>query len=123
MADARKIVAGTLLITTDNFLLAPFGGGPALDLALQGALATSLDDRLDRHPVSVLGLMGERAIDASSRVPSLHAESIVSQAKIAERAFARHEANPTVTALDNWLRAERELLESGVALTGRPTRL
>lgn len=113
MADnIRKTFAGTLITTTDNFLLAAFDGSDMVDLDLQRMPVAFFDDQLDRKAVSVLGRMGERAIGTSHRVPSLLAEKVVSQARIAERAFDRHQANPTAEALDNWLRAERELLES-----------
>lgn len=108
---SHEIFAGMLIVTTDNFLLAPFNGGAPVDLEPHHALT---DDRFDRHAVSVLGRMGERAIDGSRRVRSLQAVSIVSQADIAARAFNRHRSNPAAPALDNWLHAERELLESAV---------
>ena len=54
--------------------------------------------------------MGERVITGTRKVPSIIAKKVALQKDIAERAFLISESGHGGSALDNWLRAERELL-------------
>lgn len=65
-----------------------------------------LDSALEGRVVSVLGRMG---VPSGAPFRKLMAEKIVSHADIALRAYALHQAGAAGTALDDWLRAEREL--------------
>src|SRR5262245_47829982 len=108
MADQEdRIFWGTLFITTDNFLLKPPGNEDFVDLDF-----TFFDDRLNHQDISVLGHLGERNITDFTKVRSIIARSVVPKRDIAVRAFEIHESGQGGAAEENWLRAERQLLEA-----------
>jgi Protein of unknown function (DUF2934) len=101
MEQQDRIFVGTMQFTTDNFLLAPdeSGGGQDfvdVDFGFQ-------DETLNHQRVSILGHMRDGTIVARKVI--LHQD-------IASRAYGIWESGDGGTDLDNWLRAERELLES-----------
>ncbi len=108
MAANEQIFVGKLQFTTDNFLLAPpnlSGSVPFIDVSFPFT-----DDHFNHQQVSILGRMGERTISGSIKVRSLIAKKVVLQSDIALRAFDIWRSESGGSALDNWLRAERELL-------------
>jgi hypothetical protein len=106
MADQEdRIFTGTLITTTDNFLLKPPGNDPFIDLDF-----TFFDDRLDHQDISVLGHLGERKITDFTSVRSIIAKNVVAKRDIAVRAYEIYESGEGGTAEDHWLRAERQLL-------------
>src|SRR5713101_3576102 len=108
MADQEdRIFWGTLVITTDNFLLKPPGNEDFIDLDF-----TFFDDRLNHQDISVLGRLGERNITDFTRVRSIIAKNVVPKRDIAVRAFEIHKSGHGSSAEENWLRAERQLFES-----------
>jgi len=109
MNQAEHIFVGKLMFTTDNFLLAPPDNKPFVDVDISLVLS---EQQFNRQQVSILGHMGERAIAGSLKTPSLIAKSVALQRDIAERAFGIFKSGQGGSSLDDWLRAERELLGS-----------
>lgn len=70
-----------------------------------------IDRRLCDQRVSVLGYPSELTSAAELAGKSIVATNIVSHEAIAQRAYQIHESCPDGCAVDNWLRAQRELLE------------
>jgi len=105
MNATERVFAGTLRFTTDNFLLAPFGNGPFLDVSFPFT-----DGALDGQSVSILGHMGERVITGSITTPSIIGRKVIAQKAIELKAFEISISPGAGSAFDNWLRAERELL-------------
>jgi|SRR5450755_4126340 len=111
--EDHRIFAGTFILTTDDFLLNPDNRDlpPFTDLTLplDLQLLPDLEARFSKHRVSILGRVGTRSL-GSLEILTLLVDKMVLQAEIARRAFAIFEAGQAGSALDNWLRAERQLL-------------
>jgi hypothetical protein len=111
MDRTDRIFVGTFTFTTDDFLLKPPGPVNFIDVTLEGNLLQTVNESGFNHKmVSIFGRMGERVITGSVTVPSLIAKQVVTQQNIAVRAFEISQSGGSGSALDNWLRAERELL-------------
>jgi hypothetical protein len=86
--------------------------GDGLDAVLRQAQFE--EAALNHKRVSVLGHIGDRSLggdpDDSNRVKSLIASKVVLQNDIALRAFNIFESANGGSTIDNWLRAEKELL-------------
>ena len=109
---AEQIFWGTLFSDTDDFLLeGPTGIPTKVDFfADKPELETLVTNQgLDRHQqVSILGHMG---VDPRlGLAPCIIAENIVSHNDIALCAFEMHKSGGG-SAFDNWLLAERQLLQ------------
>jgi hypothetical protein len=125
MSEKEGIFSGALRFTTDNLLLEVDHGfinligsgfidlsGDGLDAVLRQAQFE--EAALNHKRVSVLGHIGDRSLggdpDDSNRVKSLIASKVVLQNDIALRAFNIFESANGGSTIDNWLRAEKELL-------------
>ena len=101
MATTSKTFAyGTLEGDSDTWLLAR-EQVTLLDISIP------FDTSLEHKKVSVIGRMG---IPEGSPFTKLIVEKIVGHAAIAKRAYEISQSSPGAFANDNWLRAERELL-------------
>lgn len=72
-----------------------------------------LGNRFNHKQVSILGRRGKRPLGGdpdSPTVPTFLVRNMVTQAEIAKRAFEIHQSGRGGSALDDWLRAERQLL-------------
>ena len=114
MQPADEIRSGRITFTTADFLIQFTENGQFIDLSGEGTEQKGFDENTYNHRrVSVIGHMGDRPIGGdplSPRVPSFIAKKIVLQTDIAVRAFEIFHSPQSGSALDNWLRAERELL-------------
>lgn len=125
MSEKEGIFSGALSFTTDNLLLEVDHGfinligsgfidlsGDGLDAVLRQAQFE--EAALNHKRVSLLGHIGDRSLggdpDDSNRVKSLIASKVVLQNDIALRAFSIFESANGGSTIDNWLRAEKELL-------------
>jgi hypothetical protein len=107
----EQIMSGTITFTTDDFLIQLSDNGQFVDVSGPAVRLPTFDESHFQHRrASVLGHMGDRVIDGVHRVKSLVAAKIVSHADIGTQAYFMYQANPAASALDNWLRAERDLL-------------
>ena len=128
MSEKEGIFSGVLRFTTDNLLLeVDHGfinliGSGFIDLSGDGLDAVLRQAHFEEAPlnnkrISVLGHIGDRSLggdpddsDPFNRVKSLIASKVVLQNDIALRAFNIFESANGGSTLDNWLRAEKELL-------------
>ena len=110
MPQDDQITVGMFVVTTDNFLLLPSGPSNFIDVSPTPPLDDDLDSRFDGQYVSVLGHMGERERGPLEKIPSLIARNIVTHKDIQNRAFEIYRAGSSGSPLDDWLRAESELL-------------
>ena len=105
MAATSKIFAyGTLESDTDSWLLAAEQAVP-LDVSLIG----SFDTALEHHSISVVGTLGKPP--SAPTITKLIVEKLVGHDAIRRRAYELYESGKREAAADNWLRAERELLQ------------
>lgn len=70
-----------------------------------------VDRRLHEQRVSILGCLREQTLAAESPGEAIIAMKIVSHEAVARRAYEIHESCPNGGAVENWLCAQRELLE------------
>src|SRR5271165_2616926 len=117
MNEKDRIMSGRITFTTDDFLIQFTDNGEFIDLSGDAVLQPNFEEnRFNHQRVSVFGHMGDRALtgdpnsDSSPKVHSLIAAKVVLQTDIALRAFNIYQAADNGSALDNWLRAEKELL-------------
>jgi len=97
-------VAVTLLIPNDDGNFAP------VDVTIGESVVTTEVQLYNNQLVSILGTMGERTVPPGSTIPSLILESVALHSVIAQRAYDIYRLGAGRTAVDDWLRAERELL-------------
>lgn len=98
----RQLYWGTLALRHDRLLLRQAYDKDVSILCFAGENA----HELDQHVVSVVGhVAGTEGSDQP-----VVAEKVVSHEAVARRAYELHESGSGGSALDNWLRAERELL-------------
>ena len=101
-AISKTFAYGTLEADTDTWLLAREQVIP-LDISFP------FDTFLEHKMVSVIGRMG---IPQGSSMTKLIVEKIVSHDAIAGRSFEIYQSSQGGSAIDNWLIAERELLNA-----------
>lgn len=101
-AISKTFAYGTLEADTDTWLLAREQVIP-LDISF------SFDTSLEHRTVSVIGRMG---IPQGSSMTKLIVEKIVGHDAIAGRSYEIHQSGQGDSAIDNWLSAERELLDA-----------
>ena len=70
-----------------------------------------VDRRLHEQWVSILGYLSEQTLAAEAPGESIIAIKIISHEAVARRAYEIHESCRDGCAVENWLRAQRELLE------------
>ena len=102
-----RIFCGMLTTTDDRLLLQAAEHPYFLDVCS----SLVVDSRLHEKKVSVLGCLGEptQSVEAAGR--SIVAMKIVSHEAVSRRAYEIHESRPDCCAIENWLRAQQELLE------------
>jgi hypothetical protein len=124
--DREEIRIGLFVTTSDNFILnqeAPDGRSLGfLDVTFEGPSNHLLTDaggfefesRFNHKRVSILGRLGKRNLsgDAGPEITTFFVRNMVTQAEIAKLAFEIHQSGRGGSALDDWLRAERQLLET-----------
>jgi hypothetical protein len=115
MSEIDRIISGRVTFSTDGFFIQFTDNSQFIDLSGDAVMQTNFEENTFNHKlVSLLGHMGERSLggdpDSLPKVHSLIAAKIVLQSDIAVRAFAISQSAENGSALDNWLRAERELL-------------
>ena len=102
METSKTLAHGTLGANSDTWFLI------TRDQMLLVDVSFVVDSSLEGKAVSIVGTMGT---PSGSPFVKLIAERIVSHEVIAARAFEIYYSDPASSADDNWLRAERELLE------------
>ena len=102
METSKTLAHGTLGANSDTWFLM------TRDQMLLVDVSFVVDSSLEGKAVSIVGMMGK---PSGSPFVKLIAERIVSHEAIAARAFEIYHSDPASSADDNWLRAERELLE------------
>jgi len=115
MNETDRIMSGTVTFSTDAFFIQLTDNGQFIDLSGDAVLQPNFEENTFNHKrVSVFAHMGDRSLggDPNSlpKVHSLIAAKVVLQTDIALRAFNIFQSAHHGSALDNWLRAERELL-------------
>ncbi len=115
MSEEESIFSGTITFSTDDIFIQFTENGQFVDLSGDVITQPNFEENPFNHQrASVLGHIGERSLtgDPNSfpRVRSLIATKAVLQSDIALRAFNFFQSGHGGSALDNWLRAERELL-------------
>jgi hypothetical protein len=115
MSEKESIYSGTITFTTDDIFIGFEGHDQNVDVSGEVVFQPNFNENPFNHQhASVLGHMGERSLDgipnSSLRVRSLIAKKAVLQSDIALRAFNFFQSGRGGSAVDNWLRAERELL-------------
>ena len=111
-----QVMSGRITFSTDAFFIQLTDNGQFIDLSGDAVVQPDFEEfRFHHHLASVFGHMGLRNIegedsDGLPNVPTLIARSIALKTEIALRAFKIWQENPHAPALQNWLRAERELL-------------
>jgi hypothetical protein len=100
--NARTFEYGILNSGTDTFFLRKPDRFVLLDLPFEP------DHSLLHKAVSVIGIMGVPA--SAPGITKLIVDKLVSHADIAKCAYEISQSDPGAPAVDNWLRAERELL-------------
>jgi|SRR5271166_2639431 len=123
--DREEIRIGEFVVTTDDFILsqeAPDGRPLGfLDVTFEGPSSHLLTDaggfefepRFNHKRVSILGRLGKRNLagdDSGPEITTFFVRNMVTRAEIAELAFEIHQSGRGGSALDDWLRAERQLL-------------
>lgn len=98
----RQLYWGTLSLQRDSLLLRQAHSTDVSILCFAGENAHELDQQV----VSIIGHAAEGEGDAQPVV----AEKVVTHEDVARRAYELHESGAGGTPLENWLRAERELL-------------
>jgi hypothetical protein len=68
-----------------------------------------------QQQVSILGRIGDPVMTESGKLPSIVAEAIVSHQDVAQWAYEIYESGKGGCTFDNWLVAERQLLERAEA--------
>ena len=101
--SSKTIASGQLLAETDSWLLAN-----EHVIVLDVGMLADFDGTLENALVSASGTLGFR--DETRTIPRLSVEKLVSHARIRERAHQIFESERHGSAIDHWLRAERELL-------------
>ena len=102
-----RVFCGTLTIADGNFLLQRTGRPCAFDVCFFYQVDRQLHDR----EVSILGYFTERTPPAKGADASIIAMKVVSHEAVSLRAYEIHQSGEGSCAVENWLRAERELLE------------
>ena len=102
METSKTLAHGTLGANSDTWFLM------TRDQMLLVDVSFVVDSSLEGKTVSIVGTMGT---PPGSPFVKLIAERIVGHEAIAARAFEIYHSDPASSADDNWLRAERELLE------------
>jgi hypothetical protein len=101
--SSKTIASGQLLADTDSWILASDHV-----IVLDVGTLPEFDVALEKRMVSAVGTLG--VFSADSRIPRLSVDKIVSQERIRARAHQIFEGEQRGSAMDHWLRAERELL-------------
>lgn len=70
-----------------------------------------VDRRFHEQEVSILGHLSEQALPVEAPGQSIVAIGIISHEAVARRAYEIHESLRNGSSVENWLRAQRELLE------------
>jgi len=102
-----RIFCGMLTMADDPFRLHAAEGPYVLDVRSSFVV----DRRLHDQRVSILGYLSERTLAAEAAGASIVAMKVVSHVVISRRAYEIHESCRGGCAVDNWLRAQQELLE------------
>ena len=115
MPASDQIRTGRVTFSTDDFFIQFTVNGAFVDLSGEATSQSNFSELTYNHQqVSVLGHMGDRSLtgdpNSGLRVASFIASRIVLKQQIELRAFEIYKANEGGSALDHWLRAERELL-------------
>lgn len=105
--SSPRVFCGILAVAGERFRLQAAEQTYVLDVHSPFVL----DRRLHDQWVSVLGYPSEQTSAAEVHGESIVAMNIVSHPAIARRAYEIHESCRDGNAVDNWLRAQRELLE------------
>jgi hypothetical protein len=113
LSENEQIFSGRIRFTTDDTLIQLSENGQFVDLS-GPAERQLMDEQLNHQRVSMLAHMGDRSLTgdpkSSLRVQSLIVAKIVPQTEIALIAYYISQSGHGGSALDNWLRAERESL-------------
>lgn len=111
-----QIMSGRITFSTDAFFIQLTDNGQFIDLSGDAVVQPNFEEfRFHHHQASVFGHMGQRNIegedsDGLPKIRTLIAKSIALKSDIELRAFKIWQENRNAPALENWLRAERELL-------------
>jgi hypothetical protein len=110
-----RIMSGRITFSTDAVFIQLTDNGQFIDLSGDAVLQPNFEENTFNHQrVSVFGHMGDRSLgeDPNSfpKVHSFIAAKVVLQTHIELRAFNISQSAHSGSALDNWLRAEKELL-------------
>ena len=108
-------MSGRITFSTDAIFIQLADNGQFIELRGDALLQPNFEEKTFNHQrVSVFGHMGDRSLgeDPNSfpKVHSLIAAKVVLQTHIELRAFNISQSAHSGAALDNWLRAEKELL-------------
>lgn len=106
--SAPRIFCGMMVMAGEQFHLRAAEQTYVVDVGSSFVV----ERRLHGQRVSILGYLTEQASAAGVPAEAIVATKIVSHEAIARRAYEIHEACREGCAVDNWLRAQRELLES-----------
>jgi hypothetical protein len=117
MNENDAITSGRITFSTDGFFIQLTDNGQFIDLSGDAVMQPSFEESTFNHQrASVLGHFGNRSLTGNLlsdlKVHSLIASKLVPQSDIALRAFDIFRSSQSGAALDNWLRAERELLRA-----------
>ncbi len=108
VATREKIFAGTLEFDPDGVFLQEEPNGSFVRVDASNTVEPTTD-QLHHKKVSIFGHMGELEVSEGIKVRALIAKTVIRHDAIALRAFEISRTDPDGSALENWLRAEREL--------------
>ena len=106
--SAPRVFCGMLVMAGERFHL----HAAEQTYVLDAGSPFVVDRRLHGQRVSILGYLTEQTLAEEVPAEAIVAMKIVSHEAIARRAYEIHEACREGCAVDNWLRAQRELLEN-----------
>jgi hypothetical protein len=101
-----RIFVGTLTMSEGQLVLEAAEGQYLLDVHTSFAA----DPRFYDQRVSVLGFLGEQTPPSAAGAASITAMKLISHEAVSLRAYEIHESCREGGAVDNWLRAQWELL-------------
>jgi urease gamma subunit len=102
-----RVFCGELTLAGEQFRIQSAEHAYVLDVCSSFVM----DRRLHEQRVSILGYLSEQTLAAEAPGESIIAIKIVSHEAVARRAYEIHESCRDGCAVENWLRAQRELLE------------
>jgi hypothetical protein len=106
LAPPSEVFWGTLTMTPDRILLRAAHHRDVLDVCFSG----QIDDRLNDRNVSILGHLSQYSLAAERAGASITAQKVVSHEAVSLRAYEIAQSGQGGSPVENWLRAERELL-------------